>query len=168
MKFLPLTRQVQLENSNPEKLVDASPGTYFYRVGNDLFYLIVNGERRRIEFSKRGFALKYQNQPWFPTIQESDIIFENGYEIWQKTGNKTGKIGWTFISYKSLDSTMLEPLPPPTATPTPTPTATPTATPVPPTATPMPTATPVPPTATPTPTATPVPPTATPTPTPTP
>jgi hypothetical protein len=107
MKFLPLTRQVQLENSNPDKLIDASPGTYFYRVGNDLFYLIVNGQRRRTEVSKKGFALKYQNQIWYPTIQDSDIIFENDHEIWQKTGNKAGTIGWTFISYKSFNSKML-------------------------------------------------------------
>ena len=126
MKFLPLTRQVQLENSNPERLVAASPGTYFYRVGNDLFYLITNGEARRIEFFKRGFALKYQNQTWFPTIQDSDIVFQHDHELWYKTGNNAGTIGWTFISYKSLEPLIFsEPIPTATPTPTPTPTATP-------------------------------------------
>ena len=85
MKFLPLTRQVQLENSNPERLVAASTGTYFYRVGNDLFYLIANGEYTRLELSKRGFALKYQNQAWFPTIRDGDIVFQYDHELWQKT-----------------------------------------------------------------------------------
>jgi len=103
MKFLPLTRQVQLENSNPERLVTASTGTYFYRVGNDLFYLIVKGERRRIELSKRGFALKYQNKIWFPTIRDHYIVFETAHELWQKTKDDTATDGWTFISYKSLD-----------------------------------------------------------------
>ena len=147
MKILPLTKQVQLENSSPERFISASTGTYFYRVGNDLFYLIVNGDRRRIELSNRGFALKYQNQAWFPTILDSDIVFQYDHELWQKTGNKTGTIGWTFVSNKSLGVTFGEPLPytVPTATPTPTPTATPT---------PTPTPTSVPPTATPTPTPT--------------
>lgn len=108
MKFLPLTRQVQLENSSPERLVGALPGTYFYRIGNDLFYLILNGERRRIEMSKRGFALKYQNETWYPTIKDSNIVFENANELWQKTGNNAGTIGWTFISYKSLEATAVE------------------------------------------------------------
>ena len=103
MKFLPLTRQVQLENSNPERFISASKGTYFYRVGNDLFYLIVNGDRRRIELSNRGFALKYQNQAWFQTIKDYNIVFETVHELWQKTGNKNDTAGWTFISYKSLD-----------------------------------------------------------------
>ena len=166
MKFLPLTRQVQLENSSPERLVAASTGTYFYRLGNDLFYLIVNGDRRRIELSKRSFALKYQNQTWFPAIQDYDIIFETVHELWQKTGNKNDTVGWVFISNKSLDATVVEPFPYtiPTATPTPTATQTPTPTPTP-TATPTPTPTATPVLPTPTPTATPVLPTPTPTPT---
>ena len=105
MKFLPLTRQVQLENSNPERLVAASTGTYFYRVGNDLFYLIVNGERKRIELSNQSFALKYQNQTWFPAIQASDIVFQYDHELWQKTGDRYNSTGWVFISNKSLDAT---------------------------------------------------------------
>jgi len=177
MKIITLTQQVQLESSNPERFISASTGTYFYRVGNDLFYLITNGEYTRLELSKRGFALKYQNQAWFQTIKDYNIVFQYDHELWQKTGNKTGTIGWTFVSNKSLGVTFGEPLPytVPTATPTPTPTATPvpptpTATETPtPTATPTPTETPTPTaTPTPTPTATPVPPTPTATETPTP
>lgn len=108
MKFLPLTRQVQLENSSPERLVGALPGTYFYRIGNDLFYLILNGERRRIECSKKSFALKYRKETWYATIKDSDIIFENSTELWQKTGDNADTIGWTFISYKALEATVGE------------------------------------------------------------
>ena len=160
MRFLPLTRQVELEESNPEKLIKASAGEFFYRRGNDLFYIVYpNGSRKQVYIPRKSFALKYRNQPWFLSIADDLIVFENTYEIWQKTGG-FDSIGWKYISNKSLDSEerIASPTPEPTATETstPTPTPTPTATAVPPTATP-----------TPTPTSTAVPPTATPTPTPT-
>ena len=60
MRFLPLTRQVQLEESSPEKLIYASPNTLFYRVGDDVFYLIKDNAFERIEVSKKSFALKYK------------------------------------------------------------------------------------------------------------
>lgn len=98
MKFLPLTRQVELDNSNPEKLVLASKGTYFYRNGNNLFYLIKNNIATRIEVLKRGFATKYRNEIWYPTVNDSSIVFSNQYEIWEKTGQGYNSSGWTFIS----------------------------------------------------------------------
>lgn len=104
MKFLPSTRQVQLENSNPEKLVSASKGTYFYRIKNDVFYLITNGARKRIEMSKRGFALPYKNEIWFATIKDSDIVFQYDYELWEKVGSGFGNSGWKYISNKPLDT----------------------------------------------------------------
>ena len=178
MRFLPSTRQVQLAESSPEKLIEASKGTYFYRSGNDIFFIIdKTGKRTKVAIPRKTFALKYYNQPWYETIADYLIVFEKTYELWQKTGNGYNSIGWTFVSNKSLSVTVGEPLPyisptptstptptaTPTATATPTPTATPTATEVPPPTTPTPTATP-----TPTPTATEVPPPTTPTPTATP
>jgi hypothetical protein len=147
MKFLPLTRQVQLENSNPEILVRASRGTYFYRVGNDLFYSIneISGSLKRIEVSKKSFALKYRNQPWYATIVDELIVFENTYELWKKTGSGYNSKGWTFISNRALNSVQ-NPDVTLFTTPTPTPTETPVA------PTPTPTETPVAPTPTPTPT----------------
>ena len=191
-----MSHNLVLDFSNPKKLISATQGTYFYRVGNDLFFLIKDSTRTRIEVSKKGFALKYQSESWYPTLQDFSITFKNKYELWKKTGSSYGYDGWTFISNEPFDlfiGTPITPTPTPTstATPTSTPTPTSTATPIPPTDTPTPTptstatptptstptstptATPVPtntPTTTPTstPTATPVPPTATPTSTPTP
>jgi hypothetical protein len=175
-----MSHNLVLDFSNPKKLISATQGTYFYRIGNDLFFLIKDSTRTRIEVSKKGFALKYQSESWYPTLQDFSITFKNKYELWKKTGSSYGYDGWTFISNEPFNlvvGTPITPTPTSTTTPTPTPTSTPTATPVPPTATPTPTntatptATPVPPTDTPTPTptstptATPVPPTATPTPT---
>lgn len=147
MRFLPLTRQVELEKSNPEKLIEASPGSFFYRVGNDTFYIIRDSVRERIEVRKKGFATKYYNQIWYPTIQDSSIIFEQEYELWQKTGAGYNTSGWKFISNEPLgavSSGVISPQPTPTPTPTPTsgPVGTPTPTPTS-TSTPTPTPTPI-------------------------
>jgi hypothetical protein len=105
MRFLPLTREVQLEESNPEKLIDASRGTYFYRSGNDLFYTIDgSGKRTKVFIPRKSFALKYKNQMWYTTISDDLIVFENEHELWQKTGDGYNSIGWKFISNKSLDA----------------------------------------------------------------
>jgi len=102
MRFLPLTRQVELEYADPNKIISASPGTYFYRVGNDLFYLIHNNVRTRIDVSKRSFALAYQNETWFPNVQNSDIVFSEQHELWLKKGSGNNSKNWEFVSYKSL------------------------------------------------------------------
>lgn len=121
MRFLPLTLQVELDNANPEKVISAFPGTYFYRSGNDLFYLINNGVHQRLDLKKRSFTLAYQNQPWFPTIQNDSIVFSEPYELWIKKGSGYNAIGWKFVSYKSL-SVESTPASSPTVTPTNTPT----------------------------------------------
>lgn len=102
MRFLPLTRQVELDKANPEKIISASVGTYFYRHGNDLFYLIKNGVRERIDVPRRSFTLAYQNEPWYLTVQNRDIIFSEPHELWIKEGSGNNAVGWTFLSYKSL------------------------------------------------------------------
>lgn len=121
MRFLPLTLQVELDYANPEKVISALPGTYFYRSGNDLFYLITKGIHQRIDLKKRSFTLAYQNQPWFPTIENNNIVFSEPYELWIKQGTGNNAVGWKFVSYKplSVEST-------PAASPTLTPTNTPT------------------------------------------
>ena len=104
MKFLPLTRQVELEESNPENLVIASTGDLFYRKGNDLFYVVnSSGQRRRVYMPRKSFALKYRNQAWYFKTEENAIIFENEYEIWKKTGSGYNSKGWQYLSNKSLD-----------------------------------------------------------------
>jgi hypothetical protein len=181
MRFLPLTRQVELDIANPEKVISAFPGTYFYREGNDRFYLIRNNVHQRIDVRKRSFTLEYQNETWFNTIQNKDIVFSETYELWIKQGEGNNAVGWKFVSNKKFGiigevqpySTPATETPTPTPVPSTTPTETPTPTPVPsstptetPTPTPVPSSTP-----TETPTPTPVPsstPTETPTPTPSP
>ena len=102
MRFLPLTRQVELDYANPEKVISAFPGSYFYRVGNDLFYIVRDGVHNRIAVNKRSFTLAYQNQSWFPTIQNDGIVFSQPYELWIKEGEGNNAIGWKFLSYKPL------------------------------------------------------------------
>lgn len=121
MRFLPLTLQVELDIANPEKVISGFPGTYFYREGNDRFYLIRNNVHQRIDVKKRSFTLAYRNQPWFPTIQNDEIVFSNPYELWIKQGEGNNAIGWKFIAYKSLKLEELV-----SRSPTPTPTVTPT------------------------------------------
>lgn len=106
MRFLPLTLQVELDNANPEKVISAFPGTYFYRVGNDLFYLVKDSVRTRIDVRKRSFTLDYQNQPWFPTIQNESIVFSEPHELWIKQGEGNNAIGWKFVSYKALTTSL--------------------------------------------------------------
>lgn len=106
MRFLPLTRQVELDNANPEKVISALPGTYFYRSGNDLFYLVRNSIRTRIDVRKRSFALAYQNQTWFPTIDNQSIVFSEPYELWIKKGTGDNAVGWEFVSYKALTTSL--------------------------------------------------------------
>jgi hypothetical protein len=103
MRFLPLTRQVELDYANHEKVISAFSGTYFYRVGNDLFYLTANGVYQRIDPKKRSFTLAYQNQPWFPTIENNNIVFSKPYELWLKKGSGNNAIGWEFVGYKKLN-----------------------------------------------------------------
>ncbi len=102
MRFLLLTRQVELDFANPEKVISGFPGTYFYREGNERFYLIRNNVHQRIDVKKRSFTLAYRNETWFPTIQNNDIVFSKPYELWIKQGEGNNAVGWKFIAYKSL------------------------------------------------------------------
>jgi hypothetical protein len=121
MRFLPLTLQVELDFANPEKVISAFPGTYFYREGNDRFYIIRNNVHQRIDVRKRSFTLDYQNETWFPTIQNDSIVFSEPYELWVKKGEGNNAVGWKFLAYKSLKIEELigqSPTPTPTVTPT--------------------------------------------------
>lgn len=133
MRFLPLTRQVELDYANPEKIIKAFQGTQFYRAGNEIFYLIRNGVYERIDLSKRSFTIAYQNEPWYHTIKDRDIVFSQPFEIWVKEGTGYNSSGWKFLSYKSLRLEEIAASPTPTInlTPTATPTKTPTPTPSP-------------------------------------
>ena len=101
MRFIPTTRQVELDYSSPEGLVKAYTGSYFYRTGNDEFYLEINNTYERIPISKKSMAVQYYTQAWYPTITNESIVFSHPYELWiKKTGSGTDK-GWQFLSYNS-------------------------------------------------------------------
>ena len=104
MNYSPITRQVELDLSNPENAIVAGLGDYFYRDGNNLFYTLrdVTGPKIRITVLKKIFALAYQNEFWYQTITDDLIIFTNQYELWQKTGSGYNSDGWTYISNRSL------------------------------------------------------------------
>lgn len=133
MRFLPLTRQVELDYANPEKIIVAFHGTQFYRAGNNNFYLIRNGIYERIDLSKRSFTIAYQNEPWFHNVKNNDIVFSQPFELWVKEGSGYNSSGWKFLSYKglTLDQIIASPTPTINLTPTPTPTKTSTPTPSP-------------------------------------
>jgi hypothetical protein len=87
--------------ANPEKVISAFLA-YFYREGNDRFYLIKDGVHQRIDVRKRSFTLAYQNEVWFPTIKNDEIVFSQPYELWIKQGTGNNGTGWKFLAYKSL------------------------------------------------------------------
>lgn len=129
MVFSPLTLQVTLDFSSPEKLVSAAPGTYFYRVGNNSFYLVTDGEKTEVIVRKRDFAIPYKNEIWFYTIRSEDILFSKQYEVWIKKGTEYGNTGWEFVAYQKLLYGGTDPTPTVTPSITPTPTLTPSITP---------------------------------------
>ena len=94
MRFLPKIQKIELEQSDPNKIVTAYPGTIFYRVGNDEYYIIYNNSRKRIDIPKRSFTIEYQNQLWFAKA-EPPIIFLRQYEMWIKdAGTGYNNVGW--------------------------------------------------------------------------
>jgi hypothetical protein len=130
MKFSPLTRKIELDQSNPENVIAASGGTYFYRVGNDVFFLIEGATRRRIDVPKKKFVAAYSGEIWYATARDSDIVFKYTTELWKKVGYASSMNGWKYVSNKPLAVEEKIPLTP-TATQTPTPTLSPTQTPTP-------------------------------------
>lgn len=153
--------KLYLAYSNPNTIVQASPGAKFYRINNS-FYVIDSSGQRALLISKKSFAFALLKSV-ANGYKEDEIAFKYRTESWlKKSGTGTNKTGWVFLGY----STPVIPVPAPTPTPTLTPTSTPTPSPtITPTSTPTPTQSP---TATPTFTSVTPTPTSTNTPTPTP
>jgi hypothetical protein len=103
MKFLPLTRQLELEQSSPESIVSATAGTFFYRKGNDLFFFVNSGVFTRIEVSKKAMLIKLKPVNAYTSLTEENIVFATPNEIWQKTG-VYGSSGWKFIGYGAYEA----------------------------------------------------------------
>ena len=90
----------QLNQSSPENVVKAPKGSVFTRQG-DKFYLTVGGTTTKLVTTKKAFALQYQNEIWYPTLNEETITFATSGETWVKTGAGDNKIGWSQLTSNS-------------------------------------------------------------------
>ena len=125
--------------SDPNNVLTADSNDAFYRDGETMFLIsAATGEWSVIRVPLHLFLGKYDS----PFYKGQPLVFSSSTELWVNGDGKRSKIGWKFISNKSISysSIIIEP----TMTPTPsvTPTVTPTS--VVPTVTPTTTVTPTP------------------------
>jgi hypothetical protein len=117
--------KLYLTYSNPNTLVQGSPGNRFYRNGNRC-YLVTSGGQQLLSISKKAFAFAALGSA-ANGYKEEEIGFKYPSESWvKKPSTGTNKLGWGFVGY---GSTIIPAQPTPTPTPTPTVTVTPTRTP---------------------------------------
>ncbi len=100
----PLTLKIVLDRSSPENVITANRGALFFRKGYDDFYVIENNVTNKLRVKKKLFALDYQNQSWFNTVEDSDIIFSSLNEVWLKKSGNNNSTGWVFYSNKPLNA----------------------------------------------------------------
>lgn len=86
-----------LSQSNPENIVTAPKGSIFSRKGED-FFLFTNGNVKKLNVSKKAFAIQHKNEIWYPTLKEDTITFATYGETWVKTGSGNTKNGWKQLS----------------------------------------------------------------------
>lgn len=106
-----LTLKVVLDNNDPENVVDAGEGDYFYREGQ-LFWLIQkNGSWKRSNIPIKSFTTKYSNCSWYKSnVENWKYAFSNACELWYKGPGTSKKTGWIFISNRRLtNSTAIVP-----------------------------------------------------------
>ena len=138
--------------SDPNSLIGANIGDYFYRVG-EIQYIIsgTDGKMTRISIPSSYF----RRSLLYPQFNGLPFVYKYQKELWVKNSGATDKLGWTFLGDKYFEfnneiEIAIFPSPTPSSTPTstpapsttqtPTPTQTPTNTPtVTPTTTPTPT-----------------------------
>jgi alpha-tubulin suppressor-like RCC1 family protein len=97
-----------LNQSNPENIVTAPKGSIFSR-NADNFFLFTNGTVKKLNVSKKAFALLYKNNIWYPTLKEDTISFATDGETWLKIGSGTNKTGWKQLSStKSIFATEID------------------------------------------------------------
>ena len=97
----------QLAQSDPENVVSAPVGSIFHRTG-DQFYVTTNGVTKKINLSKKGIALNYRDQIWYPTLKDDKITFANKAETWIKKGGQAGNTGWKFSDNNLFESRTVE------------------------------------------------------------
>lgn len=97
----------QLAQSNPENVVSAPVGSIFHRTG-DQFYVTTNGVTKKLNLSKKGIALNYRDQIWYPTLKDDKITFANKAETWIKKGGQAGNTGWKFSDNNVYEARTVE------------------------------------------------------------
>ena len=97
----------QLAQSNPENVVSAPVGSIFHRTG-DQFYVTTNGVTTKLNLSKKGIALNYRDQIWYPTLKDDKITFANKAETWIKKGGQAGNTGWKFSDNNVYEARTVE------------------------------------------------------------
>ena len=117
MRYIISTNQVEFDSSNPNNIVSAPVGAYFFR-DHKTYYISFGGDITQRGIPSRSFGLENQYRIWFPTITEANITFANPYELWYKTSDNGGDTGWIFVGYTTLSTNFNLLTPTPTQTPT--------------------------------------------------
>jgi photosystem II stability/assembly factor-like uncharacterized protein len=131
-------------SSNPEGIVSAPIGSFFYRRGEKYFLIngITEAEEQLFTVNKTSFFRRYYNPDFY---KKCSVEYVADIETWIKTDRSRGeKYGWQFVAYRPptfVGEQVIPPTPTPSVTPEPTSTPAASATPEP-TATPMVTPTP--------------------------
>jgi len=119
-------------SSNPEGLVSAPVGSFFYRRGEK--YFLINGitevEEQLFTVNKTTFFRRYYNPDFY---KKCSVEYVADIETWIKADRSRGeKYGWQFVAYRPptfVGETVVPPAPTPTETATPLPSPDPTVTP---------------------------------------
>ena len=114
-------------SSNPEGLVTAPIGSFFYRRGEK--YFLINGvteaEEQLFTVNKTTFFRKYYNPDFY---KKCSVEYIEDIETWVKIDQSHGdKYGWQFVAYRQptfVGEQDIPPTPTPMASFTPTPTPT--------------------------------------------
>lgn len=111
--------------SNPEGLVSAPIGSFFYRRGERYFLIsgITQTEEQLFTVNKTTFFRRYYNPDFY---KKCSVEYVEMIETWAKVDNSRGeKYGWQFVAYRPptfVGEQVIAPTPTPMASVTPTPT----------------------------------------------
>ena len=125
-----MTQPIRI-SSNPEGLIVAPIGSFFYRRGEK--YFLINGETEVEEqlftVNKATFFRKYHNPDFY---KKYSVEYIEDIETWVKIDQSRGdKYGWQFVAYRPptfVGETVVPPAPTPTPSVTPAASLTPTPT----------------------------------------
>lgn len=97
-----MNKKLILKYSNPETIILANKGEFFYRNG-DSYYLISSSSVKQLSLLKKTFIFTsiYKNFPLAKSLKEYEIGFANPEELWIKIGSGKTKKGWRYLGAKS-------------------------------------------------------------------